>query len=294
MCNVSRECVLTSAFHQLHGARALHLHVFQTNLPRLPPIRLLNTFVQYTYPPPNLPSLDSPYIPRAMAGKQPGFLFKQTRVNLDWSEKKSPITVEVVLPEHPGRARKSLSLWKKEKTAFSPDDYEEKFKLSQYAQDASIYYRLANRFPRCILWRVLNDWQTLSISSVDFTRNESQADFSRTYLFKFPEAINEHGSVGFADAPDHDELVVYVLTTGKVLYTLRLTSDLFTKSPRELHPADFCTTFVPSSFINSPPHLLRAVNDRSLVVALQDGSLMKLTRQGQSGRSVPAFYLAHY
>ncbi|TGZ79732.1 hypothetical protein EX30DRAFT_74495 [Ascodesmis nigricans] len=212
-----------------------------------------------------------------MAGKLPCFLFKQTRVNFDWTDNRSPVSIDIHLPKHNTHPAKSIDFGSAQTRSITLDS-EEKFKFSQHANAGSIYYRPSGRFPRCILWRVLEDWKALSITSVDFTRPDTQPEVTRTLRFLFPESI-QPGSVGFADALDHDELVVYVLTTRGVLYTLILTPDMLTGTSRTVRLSEFCTTYAPSAFTLNTPHFVHPVNDRSLVVAMRDGSMLKLERQ---------------
>lgn len=214
-----------------------------------------------------------------MAGKAPCFLFKQTRVNLDWSDKTPNHNTDVALPRHPS-ARPNRTLTLRNKKRSEPLDSEEKFKLAQHATHASVYYRPAARFPRCILWRIVEDWSVLTLSAVDFTKPDAQSELGRTVRLVFPEQI-QPGGVGFADAPHHDELVVYALTQSGVLYTLRLSQEFFANVARGRgapRPEEFCSLYLASSFQTSRPHLLMPINDESLVVSVRDGKIVKLQR----------------
>lgn len=210
-------------------------------------------------------------------------LFKQTRVNLDWTEKRPTTTIDVPLPGHPGRSSRSLDLRKRAKHQEHPDT-EEKFKFAHHASSASIYYRPAERFPRSILWRLVEDSHVLSISAVDFTKPESHAELETTFRFVFPEPI-QPGTVGFADAPTRDELVVYALTRDGVLYTLSLTPDFIQRNSflkRGAQTSSFCTTYCPSAFTLHSPHFLLPINHESLLIPLQDGNILKLVRNHRS------------
>lgn len=206
-------------------------------------------------------------------------LFKQTRVSLDWTDKSHSSTFDVPLPQHSGWSSKSLSIWERARRQEQPDT-EEKFKLSHHASTASIYYRPAARFPRCVLWRVLEDSHVLSLAAVDFTKPDSHSELESTFRFVFPEPIRP-GSVGFADAPHRDELVVYALTRAGVLYTLSLTPDFLLRNSflkRGAQPGDYCSTYCPSAFTLHSPHFLLPISHESLVIPLQDGNILKLDR----------------
>lgn len=214
-----------------------------------------------------------------MADRPACHLFKQTRVSLDWTDKSHSSTFDVPLPQHNGWSNRSLSIRKRARRQEHPDT-EEKFKLSHHASTASIYYRPAARFPRCILWRVVEDSHVLSLAAVDFTRPDSLSELESTFRFVFPEPIRP-GSVGFADAPGRDELVVYALTRTSVLYTLSLTPDFLLRNSflkRGARASDYCSTYCPSAFTLHSPHFLLPISHESLVIPLQDGNILKLDR----------------
>lgn len=210
-------------------------------------------------------------------------LFKQTRINLDWAEKRSTTIIDVPLPHHAGRSSRSLNIRKKTKRQEHPDT-EEKFKIAHHASTASIYYRPPDRFPRSILWRVVEDSYVLSVAAVDFTRPGSHGELETTFRFYFPEPI-QPGTVGFADAPNRDELVIYALTRDGVLYTLDLTPDFLLRNSflkRGSQSSDYCTTYCPSTFTLHSPHFLLPISNLSLIVPLQDGNILKLDRDHRS------------
>jgi nuclear pore complex protein Nup160 len=215
-----------------------------------------------------------------MADRSACHLFKQTRVNLDWTDKRSDTAIDVHLPFHPGRSGRSLGIIRRRNKRQEPPDTEEKFKLAHHARAASIYYRPVERFPRCILWRLVEDSRVLSVTAVDFTRPESQGEVETTFRFIFPEPI-QPSTVGFADAPTRDELVIYALTHDGILYTLNLSPDYLLRDAflrRNVQPSDFCTTYYPSAFTLHSPHFLLPINHQSLVIPLQDGNVLKLDR----------------
>lgn len=131
------------------------------------------------------------------------------------------------------------------------------------------------------MWRVLENAQVLALTSVDFTKpNDARGEFGTTFRFYFPEPIKAN-CVGFTDAPARDELVVYIMTTAKVIYTLNLTSDFLLKNSvvkKGSKDSDYCRTYSPSSFTLHSPHFLVPIDHESLLVSLQDGVLLKLEK----------------
>ncbi|KAL7273197.1 hypothetical protein RUND412_003954 [Rhizina undulata] len=214
-----------------------------------------------------------------MAERAPCYLFKETRVNLDWGA--AGTTINIVLPRHhSGRSERS-SVHKIKPQDNDDADPEAKFNRTYLASSASVYYRPVDRYPRCILWRVLEDEKVLSLTSVDFTKpNDGRPEFRTTFRFYFPDKIKPN-CIGFADAPDHDELVVYLLTFNNILYTLSLTPDFLLRNSvtrKSSKDSDYCRTFSPSSFLLHTPHFLAPINHQSLLISLQDGSILKLEK----------------
>jgi len=124
----------------------------------------------------------------------------------------------------------------------------------------------------------------LSVAAVDFTKPDSHAELETTFRFVFPEPI-QPGTVGFADAPGRDELVVYALTRDGVLYTLSLTPDFLLRNSflkRGAQSSDYCTTYCPSAFTLHSAHFLLPISHESLVIPLQDGNILKLDRNHRS------------
>jgi nuclear pore complex protein Nup160 len=231
-----------------------------------------------------------------MADRPACHLFKQTRINLDWTESTATSMIDVSLPLHASRIHRGLNIRRKVKRQEQPDT-EEKFKLANHATSASIYFRPSTRFPRCILWRILGDFEVLCITAVDFTKPESHAELETTFRFIFPEPV-QPATIGFADAPGRDELIVYALTQGGIFYTLNLTPDfLLHKSVlrRGSKTSDFCATYYPSAFVLHTPHFLLPLDHESLIIPLQDGNILKLEKNYKACQdSEPLLVSKHY
>lgn len=214
-------------------------------------------------------------------------------MNLHWDDSHGN-TLNIFLPRHhsnPGKRTSAHPRSSRNSETQKPDTL---FAHRYLASAASVYFRPVVRYPRCILWRVLEDSHVLSLSSVDFTKpHDTRDEFATTFRFYFPDPINAN-CVGFTDAPDRDELVVYVMTAGKIIYTLNLTADFFRGSvtKKTTKDSDFCRTFSPSSFTLHSPHFLTPIDHESLLVSLQDGVLLKLEKSSalpEGMRPVPGF-----
>lgn len=209
------------------------------------------------------------------------FLYKETRLNLDWDEAYGT-AANIFLPiHHAGPSKRSSTHPPTIIPVPDGNGADTLFQHQHLASAASVYYRPVERYPRCIMWRVTENAQVLSLASVDFTKpNDARGEFGTTFRFYFPESIKAN-CVGFADAPDRDELVVYVMTTGKVIYTLSLTADFLLRNSlkmKNVKDSDYCRTYSPSSFALHSPHFLIPIDHESLLVALQDGMLLKLEK----------------
>lgn len=215
-----------------------------------------------------------------MTDLTPCFLYKETRINLDWDDAYR-LTANIFLPGHHGGPSKRSSQHSAELIKTPEGKPDTLFSHRFLATAASVHYRPVERYPRCIMWRVLENAQVLSVTSVDFTKpNDIRGEFATTFRFYFPEPIRQN-CVGFTDNPDRDELVIYALTTGNVIYTLNLSSEFLLKNlvvKKGSKDSDYCRTYSPNSFIIHSPHFLMAIDHQSLLVSLQDGTLLKLEK----------------
>lgn len=161
-----------------------------------------------------------------------------------------------------------------------------------------MYFRRHGTNPRNILYRVVEEWEVLSIQAVDTVKGPEEAtigvDVATPVLrFHFPDKIREN-CVAFSDVPNKDEVKVYVMTMVNTIYTLTLKGEILrggggiaaaAKAGRgggiglgNLKEPEFCRTFYPSAFSLSSPHFLVAVDHERILVSLQDGNLLKLER----------------
>ncbi|KAF8442608.1 nucleoporin Nup120/160-domain-containing protein [Terfezia claveryi] len=238
-------------------------------------------------------------------------LFKETRISTDAATASStaPNVVNVRLPSHRASAtqaprRRSIHIRSASPSSQSGSttekqrDIEAIFASNSLARAASVYFRRYGTSPRNILYRVVEEWEVLSIQAVDMMKGPEEAtigvDVTTPVLrFHFPDKIREN-CVAFADVPNKDEVTVYVMTVVNIIYTLTLKGEILrggggivaaAKAGRgggiglgNLKEPEFCRTFYPSAFSLSSPHFLVAVDHERILVSLQDGNLLKLER----------------
>lgn len=238
-------------------------------------------------------------------------LFKETRISTDAATASStaPNVVNVRLPSHRASAtqvprRRSIHIRSASpssqhgSTTEKQRDIEAIFAYSSLARAASVYFRRHGTSPRNILYRVVEDWEVLSIQAVDVLKGPEEATIgvgvtTPVLRFHFPDKIKEN-CVAFAEVPNKDEVKVYVMTVVNTIYTLTLKGEILrggggiaaaAKAGRgggiglgNLKEPEFCRTSYPSAFSLSSPHFLVAVDYERILVSLQDGNLLKLER----------------
>ena len=238
-------------------------------------------------------------------------LYKETRIGTEVpisSSTTGPNVINIRLPSHRVSAthpprRRSVQLRssspssQRGTTTEKQRDIEAIFSYSNLARAASIFFRRDEASPRSILYRVLEDWEVLSIQAVDVVDdvNEPTSGLhtaAPVLRFHFPEKIRDN-CVAFADVPNKDDLKVYVMTVVNTLYTLTLKGGTLrdgggtvaTRAGRgggiglgNLQESEYCKTYYPSTFSLHSPHFLVAVDHERILVSLQDGTLLKLER----------------
>ncbi|KAF3905490.1 hypothetical protein ABW20_dc0108615 [Dactylellina cionopaga] len=206
------------------------------------------------------------------------YVYKETRVSLDWAS--ADRIVEVVVPDYD--PEEAAIVPEPESTAPNgvlikggPDDVP----LESLASASSVLFRAIHQTPRTILWRVTNHGKTLVLMPLDVARpKDEHGSIASAYHIQFSRQIVQ-GCVTFYDLPEANTLVVFVLTAGNHLYTFNLRQSFFTEADAEYRLADgWCNMFQPTSLAVRSPHFLQAVSGDSLLVALQDGSLIRLDR----------------
>ena len=162
---------------------------------------------------------------------------------------------------------------------------EEEFRTRNIASSSSIYFRNANRYPRVILWRCVENNRTLELRSLDLSKAEEENREANVVLrIGFSSAIHNHG-VAISDSTEDDLVSVFVLTSNNDLYTLSLRPSYFCKTAASEDDSDrWCKSFRPSSLSISSLYRLSACGPCQILLALSDGRLVRLTRkQGDDG-----------
>jgi len=164
---------------------------------------------------------------------------------------------------------------------------EDELRRGHLASASSMFFRGATKYPRNILWRILENQTVLELRSVDMSKNEKEHNEASVILqVGFPVALRA-GCIGFADASQIDALNIFALTENNDLYSLGLKSSFFFKATAsEVDVDQWSKCFRPSSFSISQAHRMTFSSDEELIFSLHDGRLMRLTRQAGADGSV--------
>lgn len=214
-----------------------------------------------------------------MASRDPVYLHKETRLNLEPSS--SSLVVPVKLPSVSSQGRASR---RPNGAADTVAEDERSFRAKNCAVASSIYHRKFHSAPKSFLWRVLEHETVLNIRAIDVCKAKQGPDANLTLDLRFPQPIRP-SCVAFADPRDHDVLTVFVMDQTNHLYTITLRPDHFRKrSMADGGLADACKIYTSSGFSFKHPHRLVAVNDDLLIVTVHDGGNIRLDRnKGHDG-----------
>ena len=128
----------------------------------------------------------------------------------------------------------------------------------------------------------------LEIQCVDLVQGgRSTAESTLTYVLSFSSAIRPNG-IAFADPDEHDALDIFVLCTNNELFTFTLRRDLLIKpaipSSTDFDPSSCFKVYNINTAIR--PYKLVATSSLELLVSLNDGRLLQLTRKPDDHGSV--------
>ncbi|EWC48379.1 hypothetical protein DRE_02148 [Drechslerella stenobrocha 248] len=207
------------------------------------------------------------------------YVYKETRVSLDWASEDR--IVEAIVPDYDADEDAASTAEQPEPTTNGDlikggtDD----FPHASLATSSSVLFRAIHQTPRTILWRVIGYGKTLVLMPLDVARpRDEHGTIASAYHIRFSRRIVP-GCVTFYDLPETHTLVAFVLTAGNRLYTFQLRQSFFTATDEETRlPDGWCNVFQPVSLAVRSPHFLKAVSGDSLLVALQDGSMIRLDR----------------
>ncbi|KAF3939503.1 hypothetical protein ABW19_dt0207406 [Dactylella cylindrospora] len=210
------------------------------------------------------------------------YLYKETRVSLDWASPDQ--VVEVSVPDYDASEAGSINEEVDDAPGVLIQGRADDFPPRLLASSSSVVFRAINQTPRTILWRVMGDGKTLILMPLDVAKpRKERGGVALAYHIKFSKRITP-GCVTFYDLPDSNTLVGFVLTSGSRLYTLSLRETFFTAKSDAARLSDgWCNTFQSPSLSLRSPHFLKAVSGDSVLVALQDGGMIRLDRLVQRG-----------
>lgn len=217
-----------------------------------------------------------------MATKNPSYIYKETRLNLDSAISGS--TVIIRLPTHGSLLSRNAP--KRPHIAEpAPAEDENAFKLRYLATAGSVYHRRLHNSPKSFLWRTLEDNKVLAIRAVDLCKKETAPDANITLRLQFPSPIRP-SCIAFAESKHHDVLLVYAMTASGHLYVLTLRPDFFRRpGSTEDNVGDWCKSYVAAGPLWKTAHRLVAMKADELLVALSGGGLLGLGRkQDEDGK----------
>lgn len=208
--------------------------------------------------------------------------YQETRLDLEPLYPSS--IVQIQLPSTTGLIRNARTRVRVGSTGQSKD--EESFKRAHIADAGAIHFGNSKKYPRHFIWRCLEGQTVLELRSADLDREEQEIKDAYLILrFGFPGPIHDHG-VALASASDQDILSVFVLTKANDLYTFTLRPDAFCRPPNDDDIGRWYKVFRPASFSISAAFRLFASSAYELVIALDDGRLMRLRREAGDDGSI--------
>lgn len=211
-----------------------------------------------------------------------------TELRLDLQPTANGAIVQTRLPDKSTFSRQSKGS-RRVLTSYPACKSQEEYRRRHFARSGGIFFRSGVKFPHSILWRCLEDNNTLELRSVDLRTPESTEkprDAPVILHFILPAAIR-NGCVGFADSAHGDSLDVFVLTESKELYTLSIRSSWFMASEKsDEDPERWCRNIRPSTLALGQVLKLASTTSTELLFAMTDGRTVKLQRQpGADGTS---------
>ncbi|KAK9453569.1 nucleoporin Nup120/160-domain-containing protein [Dipodascopsis uninucleata] len=216
-----------------------------------------------------------------MAGQNRILSFKETCVRVDDAIYQQYPAVKLTVPDSNSDAtssRQKRHRHSRHSFGMGSSDTEEEYSRRHIALQSSIFFRSANVFPRMILWRVVAHGTVLVLSGVDPIETlDKNSNNLRDIHVTFPTSIKQ-SCVVLNDSKKNDALVVDVLTESHVLYTLKFASSMFFGEWIRKPTDEWCHLHSPAHFSLRFPHSMKSLSERSLIVSLLDGGLLRLDR----------------
>ena len=207
-------------------------------------------------------------------------LHKEIRIDLDGRSEASIIQIQIPststfsrTSRNPRRVLRQHPTSKDEAT----------FQQSHVASSSSLFSRSSDRFPRLLLWRLLDDDKVLDIRSIDLTSKDGGDEPSFVIQLHFPVPLRRE-AVTLVEGTS-EIIEVHALTKGNEIYTVSLRPSFFYyEKATELNAERWAKAYKPASFTMCTAHRLLAADSKQIIISLSDGRLMRLTRkEGEDG-----------
>jgi nuclear pore complex protein Nup160 len=214
-----------------------------------------------------------------MAPRDPLYLHKETRLNLEPSSPALIVDLKLSTSSANGRGIKRAS---------GAEEDDKLFRQRNCATASSVYHRKHHAEPKSFLWRVLDGNTLLSIRCIDVCKTKKAPDAKLILNLRFSQPIRP-SCVALSDPRDHDVLSVFVIDHSNQLYTIALKPEYFRKrSTTEI--SDACKAQSIQALGFKAPHSLVAAEDNLLVVTTHDGGIIRLDRS----RNHDGMYIRNY
>ncbi|OQO05016.1 hypothetical protein B0A48_08036 [Cryoendolithus antarcticus] len=163
---------------------------------------------------------------------------------------------------------------------------EEEYSSKYLATESSIFFRPAKKFPRCLLWRILEGRKVVEVRSVDLLKEkDSDDEGGLVFRIELPAPVMK-GGVVLAELKGANGIEVFILTDTKELVTVTLRRDLLARRalPRGFEASSVVAKYSPSGLGFRHAFKMIAVTSTELMVSLNDGGLLRLERSaGETG-----------
>ncbi|PVH96421.1 hypothetical protein DM02DRAFT_617248 [Periconia macrospinosa] len=205
-------------------------------------------------------------------------LYTEARLNIEPAFPDSTISITL-----PATSTSTFSQQTRPKRVAITENYggldEDAFSKRHLASDGSMFFRKTHIYPRSFLWRILDDRRTLEVQAADLDHDiDHKKEANLTLLFRFSSPIRPF-CVAFAEPDDRDALIVFAITDSCELYTLTLHRDFFSvPDASEQDITDWCKRTKPNLLNAQKPYRLVAVGANELLVSLDNGGIVRLTR----------------
>jgi hypothetical protein len=216
-----------------------------------------------------------------MARSRGTCLYQEARVNIEPAFPGSTIAFTL-----PAQETSTFGVRTRSKRTIVADNYtnadEDLFSKRHLASDGGIFFRRRHAYPRSFLWRLLDERKALEIQSVDLDQDiTNKFEANLTLILQFASPIRPF-CLAFAEPEDRDALTVIAITTTNELYTITLPRDFFVKpSVSEQEISDWCKRTSVNQLVVRVPYRLVAPSSNELLVALDDGAILSLTRKSK-------------